>query len=170
VTASTHLRRYAAFSPVSKAEYRSTMAEEGELLRSHGYALAPPMPFEAVGVWIDAGMPSVDEVEEPMRPLVEAFDGAIEAASSWREQALGGGLTVDAILAGEESQGLPLGRWVETVLSAMRRDDEALEILALRVRVRILLALAYETLTAGDELPDAASLREAMRNRATAEE
>ncbi len=168
MTASTHLRRYAAFSPVSKAEYRATMAEEGELLRSHGYALAPPMPFEAVGVWIDAGMPSVDEVEEPMRPLVVVFDAAIEAGSSWREEAVGGALTVDAILAGEESQGLPLGRWVETVLGAMRRDDEALEILALRVRVRILLALAYETLTAGDELPDAASLREAMRARALA--
>jgi hypothetical protein len=170
VTASAHLRRFAAFSPVSKAEYRATMAEEGELLRAHGYALAPPMPFEAVGVWIDAGMPSADEVEEPMRPLVEAFDAAIEAAASWREEAVGGALTVDAIVAGEQSQRLPLGRWVETVLGAMRRDDESLEILALRVRVRILLALAYETLTAGDELPDAGSLREAMRARATTEE
>ena len=129
MSASAHLRRYAAFSPISKTEYRATMAEEGELLRAHGYALAPPMPFEAVGVWIDAGMPSVDDVEEPMQPLVAAFDAAIEAAASWREEAVGGALTVDAILAGEEGQGLPLGRWVETVLGAMRREDETLEIL-----------------------------------------
>jgi hypothetical protein len=169
VTASAHLRRYAAFSPVSKAEYRATMAEEGELLRAHGYALAPPMPFEAVAVWIDAGMPPVDDVEEPMRPLVVAFEAAIEAAWSWREEAVGGALTVDAILAGQEAEGLPLGRWVETVLGALRRDDETLEILALRVRVRILLALAHETLSAGEELADAAGLREAMRARATAE-
>jgi hypothetical protein len=169
VSASAHLRRYAAFSPVSKAEYRATMAEEGELLRSHGYALAPPMPFEAVGVWIDAGMPSAADVEEQLRPLVEAFDAAIEAAARWREQAVGGALTVDALLAGEETQGLPLDRWVETVLRELRRSDERLEILALRVRVRILLALAYETLTSDDEPLEAAALREAMRARASAD-
>src|SRR4051794_21249739 len=81
VSASAHLRQYADFSPRAKAEYRACMQEEGDLLRRHGYALAPPMPFEAVGAWVDAGMPPAAEVEEQLRPLVEAFDEAVEAAA-----------------------------------------------------------------------------------------
>lgn len=163
--ASDHLRRYAAISPVAKREYRECMAAEGEALREHGFAIAPRMPFELIGDWIDAGMPTVESDEEAIRMLFAALEAVLVEAQAESERATGGPLTVADILAGETPEGLSLGRWVEGVVRQLRDRDPSLDELAVRVRARILLGLAYDTIVADGPFEDVAGLRTALVER-----
>jgi hypothetical protein len=164
--ASSHLKQYAALSPVAKREYRACLAEEGDVLREHGFAIAPRMPFELVGDWIDAGMPQVVSDEEAVEALFGALEAALAEGYGEAERATGGALTVDAILSGEAPQGLTMGRWVEGVVRQLRDRDPRLDELPVRVRARILLGLAYDTLVADGPFADASALRAAMVARA----
>jgi hypothetical protein len=164
--ASDHLRRYAAISPVAKREYRECMAAEGEALREHGFAIAPRMPFELVGDWIDAGMPTVESDEDAVKALFAALEAVIAEAQVESERATGRPLTVADILSGEAPEPMSPGRWVEGVIRQLRDRDPSLDELAVRVRARILLGLAYDTIVADGPFEDVAKLRAAMLERA----
>jgi hypothetical protein len=168
-TTSDRLRRYAVFSPVARREYRACMAEEGELLRRHGYALAPPMPFELVAAWLDAGAPASAEAA-PLALAADLFTTALGAALARQEAATGGELTVESILAGEAPGGEPLAPWVETTLGELGARDERLTELSARVRVRILLAVAYEAITADGPFAGLDALRDGVVARVQRED
>jgi hypothetical protein len=124
------------------------------------------MPFELVGDWIDAGMPTVESDEDAVKALFAALEAVIAEAQVESERATGRPLTVADILSGEAPEPMSPGRWVEGVIRQLRDRDPSLDELAVRVRARILLGLAYDTIVADGPFEDVAKLRAAMLERA----
>jgi hypothetical protein len=70
------------------------------------------------------------------------------------------------ILSGEAPEPMSPGRWVEGVIRQLRDRDPSLDELAVRVRARILLGFAYDTIVADGPFEDVGALRTAMLERA----
>ena len=161
-----NLKPYVLYSARARSEYRACQQAEAELFREHGLAIAPPMPFELVAAWLDAGAPG--EAEDPALTLAfQLFRAALDWAFAWQEHARGGAITPEAIISGEPTPPMPRVVWVERVLATGREVDERVDDLGLRVRSRILVALAYDVIAESGPFDDVEELRAAVVSRAT---
>jgi hypothetical protein len=162
-----NLKPYALYSARARNEYRACQQAEAEMFREHGVAIAPPMPFELVGAWLDAGAPAEAE-DAAVAAVFQLFAAALDWAFAWQEHARGEAITPEAIISGEPTPPMPRVVWVERVLGAGREQDERIDDIGVRVRCRILVALAYDVIAESGPFDDAAALRAAVIVRATA--